>query len=483
MAGIIENGEPVKRKRGRPPKHNKLQESFPTLTLQFHTSPDSYSPTAELNLNLMVKMGEPDTFTPLMKVSPTVHRKKRRKSSALSVLDDSPTKRRENDMLTPLLTTLHLSRQSFQVNAAAIENMSYITGLALKMHGLAYHTPPHLLVKLTFLAGGFEKVEKKERGDRAERAIRDRSKSAGGAQSGLDAAQTEIAQGIDFFPSSAGGHNTHSAGSGTSTGYSAPVSASSTSDSASSRVLPSVENGISHAVSVHAENTRKRTQKATLGSLQGANLVSFVDDGHFSFELVVDDLGRAVLSLKTETSKSSPNSLHLVDIEPLETVAPPKLTHSHTAIGIETVHAQLGHRRIPSDPLKMMGNSLDPEAAEKFIVPQTPKGRDDFYVGYTPKYDVVDNTLAYNLTPQFNSMMYLMMSINSPQQKKAQLLFMPQDALGNIQYARAGNGFELSIDTELLGPGGRTVSSGGSSPDEGDARAALKKVFRMKKEA
>lgn len=244
-------------------------------------------------------------------------------------------------------------------------------------------------------------------------------------------------------------------------------------------------------------------QKKEVVSESNANQFSFVDDGKFSFQLVVDDLGRATLLTKSGIERTSPESLNL-GIEPMGLGgAPPKLVHAHTAIGIETVSRseQFGHRRTPSDPSKVLhppvsGNSGDAsDGLEKYIVPQTPKGRPDFSMGNTPKYDTAENALAYNLTPQFNSMMYSMMSINSPQQKKnvvpqQPFLAMHQEALENQPYCRANGSLSSSIDTELLGTGGHSnLQSGGlpslgsivSSPrDDGDARVALKKMFRSK---
>lgn len=83
MATVHMSQELVKRKRGRPPKHKKPGDAFPTLTLQFSTD----SP-AELNSSMAVRMGEPDSYTPLMKVQPL------------------PAKRRKRPKAAPLLTPL-----------------------------------------------------------------------------------------------------------------------------------------------------------------------------------------------------------------------------------------------------------------------------------------------------------------------------------------------------------------------------------------
>lgn len=70
--------QPIKRKRGRPPKHDKPAEAYPTFTVQFQATPEHAHPNAELNSSRMVQIGEPDAYTPVMRVSPTVHKRRRR---------------------------------------------------------------------------------------------------------------------------------------------------------------------------------------------------------------------------------------------------------------------------------------------------------------------------------------------------------------------------------------------------------------------
>ncbi|KAF8001812.1 hypothetical protein HF325_004313 [Metschnikowia pulcherrima] len=90
MSEPIVQPNPVKRKRGRPPKANKPEDAFPTFTMQLKSSPFSGGPNAELTSSQVVRIGEPDSFTPMMKVLPSPHRKKRSKSSSFSLpLDPS----------------------------------------------------------------------------------------------------------------------------------------------------------------------------------------------------------------------------------------------------------------------------------------------------------------------------------------------------------------------------------------------------------
>ncbi|SGZ58631.1 CIC11C00000002726 [Sungouiella intermedia] len=537
--------EPVKRKRGRPPK--KLAQQFPTMTLQFSTSTDSSSPTAELNSNLMVRMGEPDSFTPLMKVSPTIHHKKRRRKSSVSTVDnDLPEKRREKDseMLTPMSTssvTSSYSRSGFLVNAAALDNISMITGSGNIPHQ-PYNTPPHLLIKPTFphvpgLMNGF--------GDSG-RAIGDprgvnlstrtdlRSiQSAGVTDLALASSNSEepaqnsanvAANSVELGVKANLGNLDNLENRGNSEKMEKSGNLGNSKNPGTFRNIKKPSTDVSqglhdlHALNKINSKRHSRSQNSDpfdannsqvhqeTGSSVTANalLVSFIDDGSFSFQLIVDDQGRATLSNRPESAVASPQDIDPVEMEPiaeepLELEPPPRLTHAHTALGIETLKpvqssapSTANSWRCESKPLtdskwdRQNSATVMDDGTEKYVVPQTPKGRDDFYVGYTPKYDNSDS-LAYNLTPQFNSMMYSMMSINSPQQKKLtyQQPFLSSEAL-NAHFGRTNGALASSIDTELLGNRRNvcepTVQSELSSPDEGDARAALKKVFRLKRD-
>lgn len=520
------NSEPVKRKRGRPPK--KLTQHFPTMTLQFTTSTDATSPTAELNSNLMVKLGEPDSFTPLMKVSPTIHHKRRRRKSSVSTVetDDLPGKRRgkESEMLTPMSTssvTSSYSRSGYVVNATAMENMSMITG-----SGNAplppYNTPPHLLIRSTFsnvggLLGGFDdagsgggasgspNINIESTADLIPQKLINRANIVGMARKypSLDS-RANLTSKLVASASNLG-VNANLANLG-NLGNSGKTSSSTTrglDDLHALNVknfdqLPNTEK--SDSSETQTRNLPRQVQE--LNDTTEPNLVSFIDDGKFLFQLVVDDLGRASLADRKDTAVSWPNNVHLAEIDPLghhslELQPPPKLPHAHTALGIETMRPQEKSSSSTSSSSKNESRShMDSkwdrqnsataadDGPEKYIVPQTPKGRDDFYVGYTPKYDSAD-ALAYNLTPQFNSMMYSMMSINSPQQKGYhQQPFFNAEAL-NVQYGRTNGAIASSIDTELLGHRSNINDLAQNellSPDEGDARAALKNIFRMKRD-
>lgn len=89
-----ENVPPVKRKRGRPPKALSLTNKITTtLNIEVNTSPLKLRiPQAETNSNNLLKRGAPDFFTPLMRVLPSL-RKRKRKSSTSSIttpIEQSP---------------------------------------------------------------------------------------------------------------------------------------------------------------------------------------------------------------------------------------------------------------------------------------------------------------------------------------------------------------------------------------------------------
>lgn len=541
---LSSTSEPVKRKRGRPPK--KLPQQFPMMTLQFSTSADATSPTAELNSNLMVKLGEPDSFTPLMKVSPTIHKKRRRKSSVSTVdTDDLPGKRRgkESEMLTPMSTssiTSSYSRSGFVVDAAAMENISMITGSGSFPHQ-PYNTPPHLLINSTFsnagLLRGFREpgsgggarqlVTLEPRGLNIDVTDVDLQRGKGASVSGVARKYPSLDIRANLTStlmasSSNLGVNANLANLGNlrnpgKTRISAKGKAALPSEELDRSANIAQGLGDLHALNNH--NADRPSQKSDASKNEArtsprlvlephaaskVNVVSFVDDGNFSFQLVVDDLGRATLANRMDSAVSPPGRIHLADVEAVgqhsaESQPPPKLSHAHTAIGIETIlqrekPASSTSSSSKTDAKAFVDSKWDrhhptavmDDGPEKYIVPQTPKGRDDFYVGYTPKYDTTD-ALAYNLTPQFNSMMYSMMSINSPQQKKgfSQQPFLHAEAQ-NAHYGRTNGELASSIDTELLGRrnnfGDVANRSELSSPEEGDARAALKHIFRLKRD-
>ena len=123
----------AKKKRGRPPKANSLSNRITsTLNIKVNTSPMYSSPTAENNSNRIVKQGAPDFFTPLMRVSPHLKRKRSRKESFGGIegeLDLYGVKKDSLDinLITPGSLAGGEFGSSHRFNSKAIENISMIT--------------------------------------------------------------------------------------------------------------------------------------------------------------------------------------------------------------------------------------------------------------------------------------------------------------------------------------------------------------------
>lgn len=146
-------------------------------------------------------------------------------------------------------------------------------------------------------------------------------------------------------------------------------------------------------------------------------------------------------------------------------------------------------------------------------LPQTPKIKDNFLLastGLTPSLMIANNNLTFNLTPQFNSMMYSMMNINSPQLKRnfnhSQFL-LNQDFFMNLAAPNSNSNNQNTINmTDLLSLGNNAAhaklensdrilqdkieqpemaqvssSSSNSNDESGDARLALKKIIHVKR--
>lgn len=394
--------QPVKRKRGRPPKHTKAPDAFPTLTLQFET-PDGASP-AELNSNMMVKMGEPDAFTPLMKVLPTVRRKRRKSSLASVSTDASPSK----DVLTPVSALLYTT-QGLAVSVRTLDNM----------HMLTRETPSRTAYGPTPLGAGFElrpprreldfefgpafsprelafpvegQSQHLQPGPPAE-STKSRPEVRGvdpgrGPDPGLLAAQRDL---VDL---------SLAALSETENGDNGDLEIEPRGNG---RALTAPETAAGNTAARDGREGREGSDVREGRQGRGFEPRPFVDDNLFSLRLVVDDAGRAMLSQKDDTSDD-----------------------------------------------------------DKHIVPQTPKHRVEPSLRFEPDP-------AHNLTPLFNAMMYTVMSLDSPRREP-----LPPDLSSShdavAQHFSRANAAPHTIDTHEL-------IRAPASPDEGDARAALKKVF------
>lgn len=426
------NETPVKRKRGRPPKNNKA-EAFPTYTLQFQSPGEFSLPLAESNLNQMVRIGEPDAYTPFMKVSPSTQAKRRRKSSSTAPprLNLAPLAG-ASALPTPVNHTQPTTTRPAHVLAKTMENMAMITGIGMR-------TPPE-----------------------------------GAART--SAAMAPLAGPQLHTDDSPGSPRTHGSRAG-------PL-------------------GVPFS---HAPPDGARLSPALFS------------DGLFSFRLVVDENGHAALSAKEELLRHidrrgerpptfAINSSSAVSVAPSRGHARTASSSSHnlersaSSVGssldpvlptLPSQHgASPGHLALVQGPLHGSGSgsgsgpryflpTITPTSAlaaplivadDKYIVPQTPH-RDE---------NATPDLLAFNLTPQFNTLMYLALNINLPQHRGAMVHAVPPSFIAETGSLRQpghaavkGMSPAPAIDTTRLTAAG--------SLDEGDARQALKRVFSLRR--
>ncbi|GEQ70610.1 hypothetical protein JCM33374_g4288 [Metschnikowia sp. JCM 33374] len=171
--------QPVKRKRGRPPKANKPEDAFPTFTMQLQSSPLSGSPNAERTSSQVVRIGEPDSFTPVMKVMPSPHRKKRRKSSHFSSPLDPPRFPSIEELSTPIVKPGIASSGSNKLHSRGLDKLSIMVN---NVTNVAAHlnTPPDSVLRPGFsLSSGDLSESLKEKSCLPEAQVRRHKHSSG----------------------------------------------------------------------------------------------------------------------------------------------------------------------------------------------------------------------------------------------------------------------------------------------------------------
>lgn len=552
---------PIRRKRGRPPKAGSLSDKITsTMNININTLPLHSSPTAELNSNQIVKRGIPDCFTPVMKVSPNSRLKKhsRKRSEALLLLpaDSSPTKRQKQPrhqsqpdlgMATPLLSAINAASLTpySQVNSRTLDNISLITQLdlsvyntpllAVKPHytptydssrafltpqgvhdygkvtptypvvpspGFGGHLDKNLLPPVSIAAKSPSKKPKKAR------------KSPPEQLSQLPVPQN-VLLGTALLQRSLRPPQLQQVDHGQLRSSQSLQSLVSQLLSLMSQPLPSLQ-----------------SQPPSLIPLTQA---ASPKDG-FQMKLMIDELGKAVLSKDffNEVFPEEPKPLKAETSAPVE-LFKPKLTHSKSAIGIEAQYLPLANFDFPSEPLEQTASLSDDFVQQPLVLrrhnsdftgissvlgmgsnlasiseatvderqpPQTPKVKENYLfssTGLTPSSNTTNNNLIFNLTPQFNSMMYSMMHINSPQLKKFlnnPQTFLNQDFFMN-QQPQAPALLTINM-TDLMGMGASSAAPRPEKPDEapslsstssnysmpedsGDARLALKKIIHVKR--
>lgn len=492
----------AKKKRGRPPKADSLSNKITTtLNINVNTSPMCNSPTAENNSNMIVKRGAPDVFTPLMRVSPNSKRK--RSKSSMSVESSAGQKKLKHElMVTPLsgaidgstFTPYHL------INSQTLDNISMITQSNSRdnVQSNGYGSPP--LKSLNILYRQPDMLS-----------------------------TPSIHNPKNVFPT--------------------PTSSSAKSIVNSSYMFFGNEN--------YVPETTEKTNNETKNLLPPVAITKEIvpvskpleNNNDFQLKLTIDDLGKAVLSndffQSNDVKKNEKKQPKVSNVELFEqkfSESPIKemdLARIDSTIGLETNQVSQNYKRFAisaknedgdksvshpgilrrhhSDITGVSSNALSsasnltsineytndslPEKTHSQL-PQTPKQKDNYFLstGLTP------SNLNFNLTPNFNSMMYSIMSINSPQQKKNinnsqflsnQEFFMSgvsgghqvqspqqppiQNTVCMTSLMTNGSKPKRSLDGALP-PSSLTSSTASSaSDDSGDARLALKKIIQVKK--
>lgn len=381
---------PVKRKRGRPAKLKKDEGNYPSFTMQFRAFPESISPSAELDSNMIMQMGEPDAFTPLMKVSPTLSRKKARKATGVATpVSDSPF---WDDLANP-----QKLKPCMGITPGTMNKLSLITSSDIPPPPYLTSPPNSALKPSLSMSPDLKELRYSERNkSRAPKSLPLKNEPA-------------------FFPKG-------------------------------------------------EQNVMKPNCPRN---------VSFVEDNFFSFKLTVDDGGRAALAARHDDDEQvSANTGSDNACERSSIVS----SGAGSSLSIES--CSVFGTLVSSDT----DEGVEQASGNKFIVPQTPIQKEH----ETPRMDSAVETYntAFNLTPQFNTMMYSMMSINSPQMKQSSSL---QVSYGHSplhvidcnedQRSRKPDALETAMNTAHLMEG-ELSGMAGFCMDEGDARSALKKAFR-----
>lgn len=197
-------------------------------------------------------------------------------------------------------------------------------------------------------------------------------------------------------------------------------------------------------------STKTRSNSTSTHKTKSKSISSF-SDSDFSLKLLIDDSGKAILSTDFFDIKKlgKVDKVDKIDKDrAVEKPTIPKLTHYNTVIGIETI-----------DDMKL--STISETTNNLPLLPQTPNFNKDYHfnTGFTP-----NSSLALNLTPLFNSMMYSMMSLQSPK----------RTYLWNEEF---DNNCHNNIGDNLINS---THFIKDNHEDSSDARLALKKLIDVK---
>lgn len=497
----------VKKKRGRPPKADSLSNKITTtLNINVNMSPMCNSPTAENNSNLIVKRGAPDVFTPLMRVSPNSRRK--RSKSSMSIDSTTQKKPKHDLMVTPLSAAINGSTSTPYplINSQTLDNISMIT-----------QSNPHTI----------------NSDDYNSHLIRSLSMAC--QQQPETLVTPSIHNHRNVFP---------------------------TPTSSRNRSIANPSNALFENENYNSEANKKRVDE-TNNLLPPVAITKEIipvnkptdNKNDFLLKLTIDDLGKAVLSndffqsnYKSATRSDIPEQSKTSNEQLFEqkfVESPIKeidFARVNSAVGLETKYVPQDYKRFstsaksddcyksPAHPGTLRRHHSDITGVSSNIfnsapaltsinecatdslserlqlqLPQTPKQKDNSFLstGLTP------SNLNFNLTPNFNSMMYSIMNINSPQQKKTvnnsqflsnQEFFMNGIPVGDQQQspqltqnqntvcmtnlmnddAKPKDNLESALPPSSMTPSSASSRSD-DTVDSGDARSVLKKIIQIKK--
>lgn len=405
---------PVKRKRGRPPKKQPL-DIYMSFTSQFQAMSGSSSPSAENNSNLMVKLGEPNSFTPVMKVSPSKLLGKRRRTSigiqasssssklhspgSLSGSCSPSLKKFDTGLPTPLTVRSQVSSNStvnLKLDDKVYDNMQKIIGLGPDYsqsylrsteRSMSAHELPFASPELT-------------------------------PRQSLSSAHSDL----EFY--------------------------------CRSLKLSPVKDDMNAGEGLGMTPDFERTKPT---SCPEPCISFFPEEDAFSFNLVVDGRGRAAFSL--EMPDESGFSSHPQESPSLHNQEPTLDVGGAADLSLSNVCSPAGHYILPQTSFNNIDRSVESD------------------LFHDNSEDILDS--RFRLTPHFNSSMNSLININSSLRPLMSELYLDTDNITYKQQSAANfmsNAKSYNADVTNLY---KTINMNSLPCSEGgDARVALRRAFR-----
>lgn len=412
---------PVKRKRGRPPKKQPL-DVYTAFTSQFQAQSSPSNPSAETNSNLMIKLGEPNTYAPVMKVSPSKShlRLRRRRFSCMGAINDTalPSK-----VLSPKF-------DSFSLPSLPIADYGLPTPLTVRSNTTFSNSPGLALDDKVY--------------EDMQRVISLDSRSSRYSLPNLNCNYSSYELPL-----------------------SSPQCTPCLSEPPTSRsdldilcrtlqLSPTKQDTISDQ---YPQTSTKLDPADSLSNPTSADDAILPSTEAFSFNLVVDSEGRAVFSFDDSASPS-----------------PIKEGFKTSSIAVQ--ESKLNSRVVTD-------RQYPSRYFDEHLLPLTPRRKVQSTAECDLQYNICEESFdtKFHLTPHFNSTMNSLIGINSPQQQNWPVMsdLCQGIASPSIKHqsdpGSANNCRDMWVDTSNLY---KTINiSSLPCPDGGDARVALRKAFSM----